>query len=113
MAKNPEVDKEIFFKGWPEPARGYTCSCSPDGDFGPIDVTVTMADGRHFSATFSGVYRTPHSSDVMQVDYDNFQQWPDGTPMTGVEKRQVALIIVSSYESQLYASEEAQREIPS
>ena len=110
--RQPEVDRNIFFKGWPKPAKGYVCTCRPNGDYGPIDVKVVMADGREFSTTFVGIMRSPHSSDVMQVNFDTIRLWSDGTAMSSTERRQVALIITDSYESELYASEVDLQEKP-
>jgi len=103
--KYPEVERELFFKKWPKPAKGYVCTCRPDGDYGPIHVTVVMADAREFRATFIGVLRSPYSPDVMQIDFDAIRQWEDGTAITAVDRRQVAMIISQSYEAQLYAGE--------
>ena len=110
MTKNPEVDREQFFKGWPEPEQGFCCFCRPDGDYGPVDIMITMADGREFSARMIGVMRSPYSPDVLQVDYDTIRSWADDTEMNTTERRQVTMIICWSHESQLYASEAAQQE---
>jgi len=104
--KHPEVDRDLFFKGWPKPAKGYVCTCRPEGNYGPIDVKVVMADGKEFRAIFIGVLRSPYSPDVMQVDFDAIRTWADGIEMTAVERRQVAMIIVQNYEAQLYAEEQ-------
>lgn len=111
--KYPEIDRNIFFKGWPKPEKGYLCNCRPDGDYGPIYVAVIMADGREFSNTFTGVMRSPYSPDVMQINFETIKFWDDGTPMSAVERRKVAMIIVQSYESQLYADEnDVQEKVP-
>lgn len=112
MPKQPEVEPKDFFKGWPKPAKGYQCTCRPDGQYGPSDLRVVMADGREFTARMIGVMRSPYSPDVLQVDYDAIRQWSDGTPMTAVERRQVAMIICWDHESQLYAGEADQQEVP-
>lgn len=108
--KRSEVERDLFFKGWPEPMRGYTCVCRPEGDWGAIDVAVVMVDGKKFRGTFPGAMRSPHSSDVLQLDFGAVHTWSDGTAMTAVERRQVAMIVVWTHESQLYASELDQAE---
>jgi hypothetical protein len=112
MTGRSDVDREQFFKGWPEPAKGYQCFCRPDGDYGPVDVMITIADGREFSARMMGVMRSPYSPDVLQVEFDTIKNWDDGTPMTKTERRQVAMILCWSYESQLYADESELLERP-
>lgn len=112
MSKHPEVEREKFFKGWSRPLDGYKCYCRPDGDYGPVDIMLTMADGNEFSARMTGVMRSPYSPDVLQVEFDGIREWNDGRAMTPMERRQVAMVICCSYESQLYASEADQLEKP-
>ena len=105
MSAHHEVDREQFFKGWPEPEQGYRCFCRPDGDYGPVDIMITMADGREFFARMSTAMRSPYSPDVLQVDFSAIKSWDGGTLMSQGERRQVAMIICQNCESQLYSDE--------
>ena len=112
MSDHHKVDREQFFKGWSEPEPGYRRFCRPDGDYGPVNIMITMADGREFFARMSAAMRSPYSPDVLQVDFDAILHWEDGTAMTAAERRQVARIICSGYESQLYAAEQDLQAVP-
>ncbi len=105
MSKHPEVDREQFFSGCSKPSAGFSCYCRPDGDCGPVDIMLTMADGHAFSVRMSGVMRSPYSPYVMQIEFDDIRVWDDGQAMTPLERRHVAMIICGSCESQLYVSE--------
>ncbi len=112
MTHRIEVERDQFFLGWPEPEPGYRCFCRPDGDYGPVDIMITMADGREFFARMSAAMRSPYSPDVLQVYFDTIHHWADGVAMTAAERRQVARIICSGYESQLYADEQDLQAVP-
>ena len=112
MTDHHAVDREQFFKDWPEPEQGFRCFCRPDGDYGPVDIMITMADGREFFARMSAAMRSPYSPDVLQVYFDTIHHWADGVAMTAAERRQVARIICSGYESQLYADEQDLQAVP-
>lgn len=112
MTGHHEVDREQFFKGWPEPAKGYQCFCRPDGDFGPVDVMITMADGREFSARMMGTMRSPYSPYVLQIEFNAIKNWDDGTLMSQDERRQVAMIMCQNCESQLYSDASELLELP-
>lgn len=112
MTHRIEVDRDHFLKGWPEPEPGYRCFCRPDGDYGPVNIMITMADGREFFARMNAAMRSPYSPDVLQVYFDTILHWEDGTAMTAGERRQVTRIICSGYESQLYVAEEDLQAVP-
>ena len=96
-----ELDARDFFADLGKlPDHEY--SSRPCGDYGPQDVAVRFADGREFRCSFSTAFRSPYNPAVVQVRLSNITTWVDGTAMTSLERRQVAGIVCSHEESQLW-----------
>ncbi|MRR51632.1 MAG: hypothetical protein EG825_12080 [Rhodocyclaceae bacterium] len=98
-----ELDKQAFFADLGAlPDHAYWSR--PCGDYGPQDVTVEFADGRKFQYAFPTAFRSPYNPAVVQVRLGDITAWADGTVMTDLERRQVAKIVCSREESQLWES---------
>lgn len=96
-----ELDKGAFFSTLGE-LPSHTYISRPCGDYGPQDVVVEFGDRREFRFAFPTAFRSPYNPAVVQVSMSDISAWADGTAMTDLERRQVAKIVCTQEESQLW-----------
>lgn len=96
-----ELDARDFFADLGEPPA-HEYSSRVCGDYGPQEIEVRFADGQEFRSSLSIAFRSPYNPAVVQVRLSDINSWADGTAMSELERRQVAQIVCSHEESQLW-----------